>query len=266
VNISSGTRERIPRPDRLNVRFAINILSASPSLNDNVNRSDTLKRHERLLHEKDDGPPLKRKAINTMPSIERVSSCPPGEPSLDSATAPLPGNPVDQYINSGPQADQVFAGNVLPFSDLPRLNTSGPGLTPLSGTDFPMIFDIDINALNEFLTSGDFNALYLSNQENALATPVSEVLTTFPRSFPQPSEAVKPAWFTNMEEKDLENEAVILRTSYPESSQSVQSPKLDETRNIDEAWRGNLSTSLAPKVFNPGPLPSSEFLVHPRCK
>jgi hypothetical protein len=236
------------------------------ALGEGFDCSDTLKRHERL-HEKDGSPPLKRQAIINTPSslhsVERVPLYPSRDPSMDSSMMSLPHKSIDRSIHSS--GNQPYTTNILPFQTSPPfLNTPGPDLSPLSGSDFPMIFDFDIDALNQFLTSGDLNALLA--QETNLATPISEVLLpNFPRAsrFPRPSEAIKPAWFTNMEEKDLENEAELMRTHITYESDTPQCPKLDpETGNIDEAWRGNLSTSLVPKVFNiTGPLPSSEFLV-----
>ena len=128
----------------------------------------------------------------------------------------------------------------------------------------PMSFDFDINALNQFLTSGDFDAF----MQPPLITPGSEHFAPV-RPYPHPKapDSIKPAWFTNMDEKDLERESRI-QASDPFSSvasalmESLPSDKELGTRRIDESWREKVSNDMVPQVFNiVGPLPSIEFLV-----
>jgi hypothetical protein len=155
-------------------------------------------------------------------------------------------------------------GNNLPYQTSPVHLNNEPDLSPLTGTEFQPFaaFDFDIGALNQFLTSGDLDAIV--NQP--IETPQSDMFTPqFQRPYPKASDAIKSAWFTNMEERDLENEAAMLRsvTYNGETSAGDQSDKPGpEKEHIDEAWRHNLNVNLVPQVFNIiGPLPSIEFLV-----
>jgi hypothetical protein len=152
----------------------------------------------------------------------------------------------------------------LPYPISPTQFEPGPDFSPLNATEFVPFanFDFDIAALNQFLTSGDLDAIINqpmeTPQSDATAPPSSQ------RVYPKASDSIKPAWFTNMEERDLENEAAMLRTSYNSDDftpdQSARSDHVAET--IDEVWRHNLNVKLVPQIFNIiGPLPSIEFLV-----
>jgi len=150
------------------------------------------------------------------------------------------------------------------------LNAQDSILSPLSATEFNTLpFDFDIAALNQFLTSGDFDALMSQTQDLSQANDLTATPT--PRQYPRPSDAIKAAWFTNMEEKDLENEAAMLRQSPNNQgngppSASTKAREYQESENnggghIDEAWRQNVNSILVPQIFNLGPLPSIDFLV-----
>jgi hypothetical protein len=146
--------------------------------------------------------------------------------------------------------------------------TDGTSVSPLSSEPIPMPFDFDIGALNQFLTSGDFDALMNLPQPDGLAPPATQLQ----RQLPRPSDAIKSAWFTNMEEKDLESEAAMLRSvtyntinGYPNALAARSEPDSESNGSkgkIDEAWRQKVNSELVPRVFNVlGPLPSIEFLV-----
>jgi hypothetical protein len=150
------------------------------------------------------------------------------------------------------------------------LDVQDPVISPLSATEFNTLpFDFDLTALNQFLTSGDFDALI---QTQPASQPNDVPVPPTPRPHPGPSDAIKAAWFTNMDEEDLENEAATLRTSpfgqgnaNPQAAakgREWQDPS-DNTAggHIDEAWRQNVNSILVPQVFNLGPLPSIDFLV-----
>jgi hypothetical protein len=150
------------------------------------------------------------------------------------------------------------------YMDLP----DGTSVSPLSSEPISMPFDFDIGALNQFLTSGDFDALMNLPQPDGLVPPA----TQSQRPLPRPSDAIKSAWFTNMEEKDLESEAAMLRSvtyntinGYPNSYTGRSEPDSESSGSkgkIDEAWRQKVNSELVPRVFNViGPLPSIEFLV-----
>src|SRR2546423_2145146 len=92
--------------------------------------------------------------------------------------------------------------------------------------------------------------------------------TPAPRHYPRPSNDIKAAWFTNMEEKDLENEATMMRSTLYKPGNSRATDKQEYQNNdnhgsehIDEAWRQNVNSSLVPQLMDLGPLPSIEFLV-----
>jgi len=150
------------------------------------------------------------------------------------------------------------------------LEVQDPAITPLSATEFNTLpFDFDITALNQFLTSGDFDALITQSHDLPHTNDVS--VTPTPRQYPGPSDAIKAAWFTNMEEKDLENEAANLRSSpYHQGNgdlhgsarrREYQDSDTNGGGHIDEAWRQNVNSILVPQIFNLGPLPSIDFLV-----
>lgn len=166
---------------------------------------------------------------------------------------------------------EVGMSNVDGLSQSPSfLNVQDTVISPLSATEFNTLpFDFDIAALNQFLTSGDFNALMTQTQDISQANDSSA--TPIPRQYPRPSDAIRAAWFTNMEEKDLEHEAAMLRQSaYSQGNgplsasakpQEFQDSDINGAGHIDEAWRQNVNSILVPQVFNLGPLPSIEFLV-----
>jgi hypothetical protein len=144
----------------------------------------------------------------------------------------------------------------------------GSAVSPLSAEPIPISFDFDIGALNQFLTSGDFEALMNLPQTDGLAPPTNQSQ----KPLPKPSDAIKQAWFTNMEEKDLEMEAAMLRSmtynttngdpNATANRQDADSDNGGSKGTIDEAWRQKVTSNLVPQVFNIlGPLPSIEFLV-----
>jgi hypothetical protein len=152
----------------------------------------------------------------------------------------------------------------LPYPASPTQFDPRPDFSPLNSTEFAPFanFDFDIAALNQFLTSGDLDAIINQPME----TPQSDATAppSLRRPYPKASDAIKPAWFNNMEERDLENEAAMLRTTYNSDDLIPdQSEKSDhEAEKIDEVWRHNLNVNLVPQVFNIiGPLPSIDFLV-----
>jgi hypothetical protein len=235
--------------------------------------SDTLKRHERL-HDRDGMPPLKKRSAGDL-----ESDSPPRVPvgSYDTSSIPLNQRTESRSERMTPTMHQIPSESTfessLPFPDVSPsyLTSHETDLSPVAAGVFtPMSFDFNINALNQFLTSGDFDAL-MNHQQFGHSSEVSSTLMHLP--YPRPSEAIEAAWFTNMEEKDLENETTMLRsvTYYNNNSNSVPTPPFIhsekneiETGNIDEAWRQKVNTKLVPEVFNiVAPLPSSEFLVSP---
>ena len=158
-----------------------------------------------------------------------------------------------------------YLGNPLLYPPSPaHRGNQEPDLSPLTNVEFtPFALDFDISALNQFLTSGDLNTFVNHHSE----TPQSDVFVPqMQRPYPKASDAIKPAWFTNMEERDLENEAAMLRSvtysNGDDAMNSGQSGQSDHEIELDEAWRHNLNVNLVPQVFNIiGPLPSIEFLV-----
>lgn len=230
-----------------------------------------MKRHERL-HIRDRSPSLKRKASGplsesppslqvglyaTQPHMMHMYSKSQGldaKGPISSAPSGLPGPCLDTSVG---------------LSHSPSfLNVQDPAITPLSVNEFNTLpFDFDIAALNQFLTSGDFDALISQTQQDL--PQASDVSTTpAPRLYPRPSNAIKAAWFTNMEEKDLENEATMMRSTLykQENHRATVRPDYPNNDNhgsehIDEAWRQKANSSLVPQVMDLGPLPSIEFLV-----
>ena len=136
-------------------------------------------------------------------------------------------------------------------------------------TEFmPMTFDFNINALNQFLASGDLDALIAQTSATPpLESPQQQV--SKPHPYPRPSDNIQLVWFTNMEEQDLEKETKMLQSvtynhsNYDNNGHDGQSEKSEtETGNIDEAWREKVGSNLVPRIFNiAGPLPSIDFLV-----
>jgi len=127
-----------------------------------------------------------------------------------------------------------------------------------------MSFDFDINALNQFLTSGDLDTF----MQPPLITPGSEQFAPVrPYAYPKAPDLIKPMWFTNMDEKDLARESEIQRMDTFSSAasamiESLPSEKDVEMDTIDETWREKVSNDMVPQIFNiVGPLPSIEFLV-----
>lgn len=147
------------------------------------------------------------------------------------------------------------------------LNVQDTVISPLSVNEFNTLpFDFDIAALNQFLTSGDFDALMTQTQDLPQTNDVPAMPA--PRHYPRPSNAIKAAWFTNMEEKDLENEATMMRSTLykpgnhrANEKQEYQNNDNHGSEHIDEAWRQNVNSSLVPQLMDLGPLPSIEFLV-----
>jgi hypothetical protein len=171
---------------------------------------------------------------------------------------------VNPLIGGATRMDDIRIPGSSTYLDL----ADGTSVSPLPAEQMPMPFDFDIGALNQFLTSGDFDALMNLPQPDGLAPPATQSQKPLPR----PSDAIKSAWFTNMEEKDLESEAAILRSvtyntinGYPNALTSRSEPDSESNGSkgkIDEAWRQKVNSNLVPQVFNIlGPLPSIEFLV-----
>jgi hypothetical protein len=128
----------------------------------------------------------------------------------------------------------------------------------------PFSFDFDISALNQFLTSGDVDALLGNDQVTPSPESIPAATTHSTTSFPHPMEAVKNAWFTNMQERDLAREETVIRTAAASTDVSVNDGSDSEGQpgHIDEAWRQKVRTNLVPRIYDMiGPLPSIEFLV-----
>lgn len=229
--------------------------------------SDTLKRHERLHLTDRDQPSLKRKAST------QLSRSPPASDVGHFATH----DPKSQALDtSRVAADRVPFLESSDFDSTAKMSAStyiplSEEVGGLSATEFnPITFDFNLAALNQFLTSGDLDAFTttssMSVQPESLATSPS-ALNTIPR----PSDSIRSAWFTNMEEKDLQERTPTSRAAgapQPGSPSSTNNEQgnVDADRigahEIDEAWRQKVSTKLIPSVFNVvGPLPSIEFLV-----
>ena len=140
--------------------------------------------------------------------------------------------------------------------------------------NLPMSFDFDINALNQFLTSGDLDTF----MQPPLITPGSEHFAPVrPYAYPNAPDSIKPAWFTNMDEKDIEKETAMQRVDPFSSAASDMMDTLPSGKEvemssgagtssgggtIDETWRERVGEIMIPQIFNiVGPLPSIEFLV-----
>jgi len=132
----------------------------------------------------------------------------------------------------------------------------------------PISFDFDINALNQFLTSGDLDTF----MQPPLITPGSEHFAPVrPYAYPKAPDSIKPAWFTNMDEKDLEKETALQRVDPFSSAASAMMESLPSDKDvemssgsgtIDESWRERVTDIVIPQIFNiVGPLPSIEFLA-----
>jgi hypothetical protein len=238
--------------------------------------SDTLKRHERLhiRNGPDEQKTLKRKASvqsTRSPQLSHVGLFSSIEPRLSSGYVEAgsfdpPKTVPDEILFM--RESELNPATKLQVSSTYSIPIAHPmEVSPAHGGDFtPPAFDFDLAALNEFLTSGDLDAL---TSAPALSTQTETVPTPPPlTALPRPSDAIKLAWFTNMEEKDLE------KTSYSRLQQADSSTTTSTNATtdmdientgageIDEAWRQKVSTNLIPKVFNVvGPLPSIEFLV-----
>lgn len=145
------------------------------------------------------------------------------------------------------------------------LSEQEPTLSPLSRSDtVPMSFVFDINALNQFLTSGDLDTF----MQPPLITPGSEQFAPVRQyAYPKAPDTIKPAWFTNMDEKDLARESEMQRSEPFTSAagaimESLPSEMEMDSGTIDETWREKVSNDMVPQIFNiVGPLPSIEFLV-----
>ena len=225
-----------------------------------IHDSDTLKRHERL-HERGSSSPSKRKATES--HTNDIMGL--GYPTTAQSSMLL--NPKTESVEGTGNNDPFFNPD-LPFPVSPAfLSHPDTSLSPLSAPEIiPMSFDFDLNALNQFLTSGNLDVLMDQIDQPFTAPPFSENLTSQTSqilrtySTPRLSDAINAAWFTNMEEQDLETESAMLR-SLTYGGDMVET--LDqETGNIDEAWREKVNSNLVPQVFSiAGPLPSIEFLV-----
>ena len=132
-----------------------------------------------------------------------------------------------------------------------------------------MSFVFDINALNQFLSSGDLDTF----MQPPLITPGSEQFPPVRQyAYPKAPDTIKPAWFTNMDEKDLARESEVQRSEPFTSAagaimESLPSETEMDSGTIDETWREKVSNDMVPQIFNiVGPLPSIEFLVSSRFK
>jgi hypothetical protein len=240
-----------------------------------VDGSDTLKRHERL-HDRVEGPSFRRARSNgrTPPPQSTDEAEKPASTAMDtSPQQPRPFIPFTATPSSSNTTapDSGFPGHQLAFSTSPTFrHQPDPLLEPFSVTEnMPMSFDFDIQALNAFLTSGDFDALLGTHAADPIAPPPTQPLLLpaqplHSKQFPLLSDAIQASWFTNLQEKDLEKEAVEtdtaldMHTSRPHDSNAKQ----NEGGNIDEAWREKIKSNMIPKTFDIlGPFPSIEFLV-----
>lgn len=132
-----------------------------------------------------------------------------------------------------------------------------------------MSFDFDIQALNAFLTSGDFDVLLGTHSADPIALPPTQPLLLpaqplHSKQFPLLSDAIQASWFTNLQEKDLEKEAAETGTALDTqfSRRPESQGEQNEAGNIDEAWRQKIKSNMIPKTFDIlEPFPSIEFLV-----
>jgi hypothetical protein len=132
-----------------------------------------------------------------------------------------------------------------------------------------MSFDFDIQALNAFLTSGDFDALLGTHSADPIALPPTQPLLLpaqplHSKQFPLLSDSIQASWFTNLREKDLEKEAAETGTALDThfSRRHESQGEQNEAGNIDEAWREKIKSNMIPKTFDIlEPFPSIEFLV-----
>ena len=190
---------------------------------------------------------------------------------LDTSPKPRPFMPFATTPSSSSTTvpDPGFPGGQLGFSTSPPFHHQpDPLLDPFATTEIiPMSFDFDIQALNAFLTSGDFDALLGTHAADpidaqALLPPAQPPQS---RQFPLLSDAIQTSWFTNLQEKDLEKEAVETSSALdtpPSWRLRVSDGNQHEGGNIDEAWREKIKSYMIPKTFNIlGPFPSIEFLV-----
>lgn len=158
--------------------------------------------------------------------------------------------------------DPGFHGSQLAFTTPIFVPQPDPLLGPLPITEnMFMALEFDIQALNAFLNSGDFEALL--GPQPAEYTALSPAQPVPSKRYPLLSDAIRDAWFSNLQEKDLESEAA--QTGAPlDLRRKKNNGGQDLPRNIDEAWREKIKSDMVPKPFDiVGPLPSIEFLVSP---
>jgi hypothetical protein len=241
-----------------------------------VDGSDTLKRHERL-HDRVEGPSFRRARSNARQSPPPESTDEAENPaSTAMGTSPQQPRPFVTFAATPSPSnttvpDSGFPGNQLAFSTSPTFpHQPDPLLDPFAVTEnIPMSFGFDIQALNAFLTSGDFDALLGTHAADPIALPPTQPLLLPERplhskQFPLLSDAIQASWFTNLQERDLEKEAVETGTALDmySSRQHESHGKQNEAGNIDEAWREKIKSNMIPKTFDIlGPFPSIEFLV-----
>jgi len=193
----------------------------------------------------------------------------------DTAATPLLPKLSPTTGHVAPLADSHNIQFNNPFTTSPSfLSDQGQPLSPSSGPEtLPMSFDFDINALNQFLTSGDLDTF----MQPPLIAPGSEHFAPVrPYAYPKAPDSIKPSWFTNMDEKDIEKETAMQRVDPFNSAASAMMESLPLEKDvemssgsgisgsgtIDETWRERVSDIMIPQIFNiVGPLPSIEFLA-----
>jgi hypothetical protein len=235
--------------------------------------SDTLKRHEKLHSA--DAAELEQQSLKRKASAQLSRSPPLSKLGLFHANDIKPQpihvlKPSPEKLSFMGHSDWDSPTKVSASSTYDHLVDEMDG--PFAPGGFtPVGFDVDLAALNQFLTSGDLDAF-----ASATAAPIQpETLPIPPKNtLPIPSDAIRAAWFTNMEEGDLlagepMSRASVVVDSPPASSNTPvrqSGDSNDSDRNpgdeIDKAWRTKVGSKLIPPVFNVvNPLPSIDFLV-----